>query len=80
MPRRRLALVLVVLGMLMPVGLSANDPRFVLDGACYCRRAAQLDCLGRVTHVECQRRCEEALCDDWFWLERRPCWNWGYGG
>jgi len=22
----------------------------------------------------------EELCDDWFWLERRPCWNWGYGG
>jgi hypothetical protein len=20
------------------------------------------------------------LCDDWFWLERRPCWNWGDGG
>jgi hypothetical protein len=26
------------------------------------------------------RRCAQELCDDWFWLERRSCWNWGYGG
>lgn len=80
MPRRFLVTSLIALGMLLPAGSSADDPRFVFQGACYCRRAAQLDCLGELTSVECHRRCAEALCDDWFWLERRPCWNWGYGG
>jgi hypothetical protein len=79
MQRGLLALVLLLVAA-MPAASRAADPRFVLDGACYCRRAGQLDCLGRTTRAECDRRCAEALCDDWFWLERRPCWNWGYGG
>jgi len=27
-----------------------------------------------------EARGDEALCDDWFWKDRLPCWNWGYGG
>jgi len=49
-------------------------------GACYCRAAGTLECTGNLTERECRRRCDEALCDDWFWRERLPCWNWGYGG
>lgn len=49
-------------------------------GACYCRGGSDLHCLGVLTQPECDKRCADALCDDWFWLERRACWNWGYGG
>lgn len=51
-----------------------------LRGACYCRAAEALHCTAGLTQPECRRRCAEELCDDWFWLERLPCWNWGYGG
>jgi hypothetical protein len=49
-------------------------------GACYCRADGALQCTADLTERECQRRCDEALCDDWFWKERLSCWNWGYGG
>src|SRR2546422_3030082 len=49
-----------------------------LSGACYCRATAELRCVPDLTERDCARRCTEELCDDWFWLERRPCW--GYGG
>jgi hypothetical protein len=49
-------------------------------GACYCRAEGTLRCTADLTERECQQRCDEALCDDWFWKERLPCWNWGYGG
>jgi hypothetical protein len=49
-------------------------------GACYCKAAGALQCTASLTEQECRRRCDEALCDDWFWKERLPCWNWGYGG
>ena len=49
-------------------------------GACYCRAGETLKCTGDLTERDCRRRCDEALCDDWFWKERLPCWNWGYGG
>ena len=51
-----------------------------LPGACYCRAAGELMCTAGLTEPECRRRCAEAFCDEWFWLERLPCWNWGYGG
>jgi hypothetical protein len=51
-----------------------------LLGACYCRAAGDLHCLGQLTERACDRRCKDELCDDWYWLERRACWNWGYGG
>jgi len=50
------------------------------QGACYCRTAEALQCTADLTERDCRRRCDEALCDDWFWKERLPCWNWGYGG
>jgi hypothetical protein len=49
-------------------------------GACYCRAAGTLECTADLSERECRRRCDEALCDDWIWKERLPCWNWGYGG
>ena len=63
-------------------GMAADPPRspHVFVGACYCRTAGTLECTAELTERECRRRCDEALCDDWFWKERLPCWNWGYGG
>jgi hypothetical protein len=49
-------------------------------GACYCRVGEALQCTANLTERECHRQCDEALCDDWFWKDRLPCWNWGYGG
>jgi hypothetical protein len=77
------------LGLLVLVAVGASDagraraqrpglPVFV--GACYCRAEGDLRCTGNLTEQECRRRCDEALCDEWFWKERLPCWNWGYGG
>ncbi len=57
-----------------------DDTRPVFSGACYCRAAGALHCTANLSERECRRQCEEALCDDWFWKERLPCWNWGYGG
>jgi hypothetical protein len=64
-----------------PVFTAPPDARpAALLGACYCRAAGNLKCVGVVTRVECTTQCAEALCDDWFWMERLNCWNWGYGG
>lgn len=52
----------------------------VWRGACYCKMGADRQCTADLTEHECTKRCKESLCDDWFWLERRLCWNWGYGG
>ena len=74
------------LGALLVLGAaSATEPAdpsraLELAGACYCRAAGELRCVADLTEQECKRRCAEELCDDSFWLERRPCWNWGYGG
>ena len=63
---------------LLAVGVvtAADAPR----GACYCRMAETLECSANLTERDCRRQCDEDLCDDWFWKERLPCWNWGYGG
>jgi hypothetical protein len=63
-------------------GSRAADPaaRMEFLGACYCRAEGRLTCTADLTHGACQRRCDEQICDDWFWKERLPCWNWGYGG
>jgi hypothetical protein len=78
----------IVLGALVIAGMSgATTVRWaeafrteVLRGACYCRAEGTLQCTAGLSEAECRTRCEEALCDDWFWKERLPCWNWGYGG
>lgn len=76
---RRSALVALV--MISAVTASAaTETRWSLTGGCYCRAAGELRCLGELTERQCARRCADELCDDWFWLERRPCWTWGYGG
>jgi hypothetical protein len=49
-------------------------------GACYGRAGAALQCTADLTERDCRRQCDEAACDDWFWRDRLPCWNWGYGG
>ena len=68
---------LVVGGGISP---AAQESRFVLVGACYCHAEGELRCAGDLTERDCRHRCDQELCDRWFWLERRPCWNWGYGG
>jgi hypothetical protein len=49
-------------------------------GACYCRGDGKLRCTAGLTLRACERQCDHELCDEWFWKERLPCWNWGYGG
>lgn len=78
--RHSAVVALVMLGA-GPASESADtEARWSLTGGCYCRTAGELRCLGQLTEQQCARSCVEELCDDWFWLERRPCWNWGYGG
>ncbi|HJV55262.1 MAG TPA: hypothetical protein VJ971_04785 [Methylomirabilota bacterium] len=76
---RIVALGLALLGGVVADGPAA-EPAQPTRGACYCRMADMLRCTANLTEPECRHRCDEALCDDWFWKERLPCWNWGYGG
>jgi len=62
------------------VGTAPPESPREFPGACYCRAMGQLTCVGVTTKRECDKHCAEAFCDDWFWLERLTCWNWGYGG
>lgn len=79
--RRGAAIALMLgLGLTAAQGTFAQSTRWELTGSCYCRAVGELHCVSDQTEDQCQRRCAEELCDDWFWLERRPCWNWGYGG
>ena len=77
---------LVLVGLALLAGTATDGPAVEpprpggLRGACYCRMAAALQCAADLTEPDCRRQCDEALCDDWFWKERLPCWNWGYGG
>ena len=73
--------IVVALGLLVVAagsGSPAEPP--ALRGACYCRVGTALDCTASLSERDCRRQCDEALCDDWFWKDRLPCWNWGYGG
>jgi hypothetical protein len=75
--------VCVTLGLLpwRPVSTAPPERQDVEHrGACYCRAMGELKCVGVVTKPACDKQCAEALCDDWFWMERLTCWNWGYGG
>jgi hypothetical protein len=76
---RRIGLGVVLL-IAAGAGGAAGDAPAAFVGACYCRAAGTLRCTSDLTETDCRRRCDEALCDDWFWNERLPCWNWGYGG
>ncbi len=69
-----------VLSLVLTGAVEPAAERAELTGACYCRAAGELTCTAGLTERDCRRRCAEDLCDDWFWLDRRPCWNWGYGG
>jgi hypothetical protein len=78
---------LAVIFLAVAAGGFAAEPRARDDategglrGACYCRAAGALYCTANLSERECRRQCDEALCDEWFWKERLPCWNWGYGG
>jgi hypothetical protein len=78
---RRTVLVFALIAAVGAGGVAAGATQSgPLRGACYCRTARALQCTGDLTEEECQRRCDERLCDEWFWKERLPCWNWGYGG
>ena len=63
-----------------PAEPPAGRTEIAFRGACYCKTGTTLQCTGNLTERDCRRQCDEALCDDWFWKERLPCWNWGYGG
>ncbi|PYN89291.1 MAG: hypothetical protein DMD87_06365 [Candidatus Rokuibacteriota bacterium] len=71
---------LLTLGLAGANGTFAQRARSEFTGSCYCRAGGELRCASDRTEDQCERQCAEELCDDWFWLERRPCWNWGYGG
>jgi hypothetical protein len=78
---RRARLAVLLIAVIASGGaLRAHAEPSTLLGACYCRAAGSLSCTSELSEVDCRRRCDEALCDDWFWKERLPCWNWGYGG
>ncbi len=66
--------------LLVAAAAAAADMRPGFLGACYCRAAGTLRCTSDLSESDCRRQCNEALCDEWFWKERLPCWNWGYGG
>jgi hypothetical protein len=73
--------VLVVLAAVLPAGSRAEEsPAREFTGACYCRVQRELFCTANLTERQCDLRSKQAFCDDWFWKERLPCWNWGYGG
>ena len=77
----------LVLATLLAIAALAG-PRSAADeavsrefpGACYCRAGDELICAADLTVRECDLRSRQFLCDEWFWKERLPCWNWGYGG
>jgi hypothetical protein len=78
---RRALVRLVTLSAIALAATAAADERATaVRGACYCRSGGHVECVANVTRTDCERNCKLALHDDWFWLERRPCWNWGYGG
>jgi len=79
----RLGVALLLGGLLGTESRAADPPASAtteFQGACYCRADGRLHCTADLTLGACSRRCAEELCDDWFWKERLPCWNWGYGG
>ena len=80
--RHRIALAAVLAIAALGSPRSAADetasPEF--RGACYCRAEGRLMCTAHLTARECELRSTQAFCDEWFWKERLPCWNWGYGG
>ena len=79
---RRVALALAVCAA-VPGSVATAPPdgrQAELRGACYCRVQGALNCVGVLSKVACDKQCAEALCDEWFWMERLACWNWGYGG
>lgn len=75
-----MATLVAIVALAAPASSAQHSTRFELRGACYCRAVGHLTCVADLTKPECDKRCAEALCDEWFWFERRPCWNWGYGG
>jgi hypothetical protein len=75
-------LVVAMLAAVPAVESRASDPAAQSEflGSCYCRSEGRLSCTADLTLGVCRQRCDAELCDEWFWKERLPCWNWGYGG
>ena len=79
--RRLVRAILLSAIALAPAGSRADEATSrELRGACYCRVQRELMCTANLTARECELRSTHAFCDEWFWKERLPCWNWGYGG
>ena len=75
-----LAAALVVVALASPRSGADESASREFRGACYCRGGGELMCAANLTARECELRSRHAFCDEWFWKERLPCWNWGYGG
>jgi hypothetical protein len=74
----RLGLAAFLVGVVTAPSRAADPVDW--PGACYCRASGTLRCTAGLTLRVCQKQCDHELCDEWFWKERLPCWNWGYGG
>jgi hypothetical protein len=79
-PRLAAAALLSIASLTDGAVVTRADTVTALLGACYCRVGQTLQCTSNLSEPDCRQRCNDALCDDWFWKERLPCWNWGYGG
>jgi hypothetical protein len=78
--RLRLTVLAALLATALGLRGSSAAEREPYRGACYCRMEGRVECTDNLTERQCDLQAAQALCDDWFWLERLPCWNWGYGG
>jgi len=78
--RAGLALLLATTAEAVKDPVADTPAAAVFRGACYCRVREALECTADLTERDCREQSTQTLCDDWFWLERRACWNWGYGG
>lgn len=50
-------------------------------GACYLRFGSETACVHAATQKQCDRACDERLCDAVVWFyPKSGCWEWGWIG
>ncbi len=54
--------------------------RATAAGACYLRFGQETACVTATTEEQCQRACDERLCDEIVWYPQPGCWEWGWIG
>ena len=80
--------LLVVLGfavVLLQTAAPAQDERAEPTqpgehGSCYMRFGQNVDCVPARSDRDCQRRCDDRLCDEITWYPNPACWEWGWVG